>query len=115
MKQPGSGLMHMDQYTLNRLQAMRDICGFPLEVTSGYRNEAHNKAVGGEKNSWHIKGKAVDLKAPVTKIYEMVGAAIQVGFSGIGIRRISGDPIGLLHVDTRDTGRVIWTYPARGG
>ena len=34
----------------------------PLTVTSGYRTKAHNKRVGGAKNSYHIKGLAMDIK-----------------------------------------------------
>jgi hypothetical protein len=35
---------------------------FPgLRVTSGYRDPAHNAKVGGVANSWHTKGRAVDL------------------------------------------------------
>lgn len=33
----------------------------PIIVTSGYRNEAINKQVGGVSNSMHLLGKAVDI------------------------------------------------------
>lgn len=33
----------------------------PFVVSSGYRCEALNKAVGGVKNSYHLQGKACDL------------------------------------------------------
>ena len=49
--------------TTERLQIIRDKCGFPIIVTSAYRNDAVNKAVGGAKNSYHTKGLAVDCKA----------------------------------------------------
>ncbi len=35
---------------------------FPgLRFTSGYRDPAHNRAVGGVPNSWHTKGRAIDF------------------------------------------------------
>ena len=43
------------------LQAIRDIVHSPIIINSGYRSEAHNKAVGGVKNSLHRKGLAADI------------------------------------------------------
>jgi len=40
----------------------------PLIVTSGYRTKAHNKKVGGAKDSYHMKGLAVDIKPVDTKV-----------------------------------------------
>jgi uncharacterized protein YcbK (DUF882 family) len=31
-------------------------------VNSGYRPALYNKAIGGAKNSYHVQGKAIDLK-----------------------------------------------------
>lgn len=33
----------------------------PVTVTSGYRTVKHNAAVGGAKNSYHLKGMAADI------------------------------------------------------
>lgn len=46
---------------LNVLQPTRDLLGIPITVTSGYRSDAVNKAVGGAKTSQHCKGEAADL------------------------------------------------------
>ena len=35
--------------------------GIPFEISSGYRCNALNKAVGGVPNSYHLQGKACDL------------------------------------------------------
>jgi hypothetical protein len=43
------------------LQPARDKFG-PIEVTSGYRSEKVNAAVGGSATSDHLKGKAADIK-----------------------------------------------------
>ena len=44
------------------LQPIRDKWGSPIVVTSGFRSEKVNKAVGGVKNSQHRLGQAADLK-----------------------------------------------------
>lgn len=44
------------------LQPIRDAWKSPIVVTSGYRSEAVNKAVGGVSNSQHRLGEAVDVK-----------------------------------------------------
>jgi uncharacterized protein YcbK (DUF882 family) len=43
------------------LQIIRDTVKSPLQITSGYRSPAHNKKVGGAKDSQHMKGTASDL------------------------------------------------------
>ena len=45
----------------NILEPARTRLGVPIIVTSGYRCEKLNKAVGGVANSQHIKGQAADL------------------------------------------------------
>lgn len=43
------------------LQQARDTYGKPIHVNSGYRSTELNKAVGGQANSYHLKGQAADL------------------------------------------------------
>ena len=43
------------------LDPVREKLGKPIIVTSGYRNEKLNKAVGGAKNSNHLYGCAADI------------------------------------------------------
>lgn len=49
-------------YTLQRLNTIRERYGHPIIISSGYRCEELNKAVGGVKDSKHKTGLAVDLK-----------------------------------------------------
>jgi uncharacterized protein YcbK (DUF882 family) len=48
----------------NRLQAVRDLLEKPILINSGYRNPAHNKAVGGASQSLHLSGMAADIVVP---------------------------------------------------
>lgn len=49
---------------VNVLEPLRARLNRPIRITSGYRSEAVNKAIGGSKNSQHIQGKAADLQVP---------------------------------------------------
>ncbi len=45
-----------------KLEKVRVILGNrQMIITSGYRTPAHNKAVGGAPNSYHVKGRAADF------------------------------------------------------
>lgn len=43
------------------LQPLRDSVGVPVNVTSGYRSPAVNRAVGGSRTSQHLLGEAADI------------------------------------------------------
>ena len=43
------------------LDPVREKLGMPIVVNSGYRCEKHNKAVGGVRNSQHLRGEAADV------------------------------------------------------
>lgn len=43
------------------LEPLRFLLKTPLKINSGYRCPALNKAVGGSKNSQHLKGEAADF------------------------------------------------------
>jgi hypothetical protein len=45
----------------NVVQPLRDAMKEPVKIGSGYRSLALNNAVGGVRNSQHMKGEAVDL------------------------------------------------------
>ena len=46
----------------NVLQPLRDALGKPVRITSGYRSEAVNRAVGGSATSQHRLGQAADIQ-----------------------------------------------------
>lgn len=68
-----------------------------LIVSSGHRTVAHNRAVGGARNSFHIKGEALDLvKGPSCKktYLELARVAYQY-YGGVIIYKDH------IHVDVR--------------
>ncbi len=46
---------------LNVLEPLREAYGKPIDINSGYRCPALNRAVGGSRTSQHLKGQACDL------------------------------------------------------
>ena len=43
------------------LEPLRKAIGKPINISSGFRSQALNKAVGGVYNSQHLKGQAADI------------------------------------------------------
>ena len=80
-----------------KLQKLQQSVGKNLIINSGYRDQAHNKKVGGATNSRHMHRDAVDLQWPkgatVQEKQQIIAHAVSLGFKGYGI----GD--GILHLD----------------
>ena len=51
----------IDDLVTNVLDKLRDEWGRPIVVTSGYRCKELNVAIGGARNSQHLKGQAADI------------------------------------------------------
>lgn len=61
--------------------------GRPINLTSGYRDPAHNAKVGGAKGSQHIHGNALDISVagmPHEERIALADAARRAGFQGFG-------------------------------
>ena len=58
---PPSAEQNLQALVEHVLDPARERLGMPITVNSGYRCPAHNKAVGGVKNSQHLKGEAADI------------------------------------------------------
>ena len=50
------------------LEPLRQHYGKPIRITSGFRCEALNRAVGGVGNSQHMLGEAADLSVPSEEV-----------------------------------------------
>lgn len=59
---PNAEILKNLQYGVDMvLDPLRRIIQKPIIITSGYRCEKLNKAVGGVSNSWHKQGNAADI------------------------------------------------------
>ena len=90
-----------------KLQVLRSRVG-PLNINSGLRCPDYNAKIGGVKSSYHLTGEAVDIdtsKWAGSRKFELIEAAIQIGFTGIGIAKT------FIHLDIRsDRDPAVWTY-----
>ena len=51
----------MKEVAENLFEPLREWVGGPIKITSMFRGEPVNTAIGGSKNSQHMKGQALDL------------------------------------------------------
>lgn len=58
----GSDPIFIDTELVNVLQKIRTHFGKSVTITSAYRTPTKNKAVGGQTYSFHLYGKAADIK-----------------------------------------------------
>lgn len=88
----GQSLVHDE--LLGALDAARGLAGIPFVVTSGYRCLKHNREVGSQDTSSHVKGYAADItcRSDSTRMKVLSGAILA------GIRRIGIYP-GFIHLD----------------
>jgi uncharacterized protein YcbK (DUF882 family) len=73
----------------------------PIEVLSGYRSPKTNAMLRAEssgvaKNSYHIKGMAIDFSLPGQKLSSTYRTARSIGAGGVGIYSKSQ----FIHIDT---------------
>ena len=90
---------------LYKLDDLRDACGFPFIIISGYRSPSHSIESKKEKPGTHAQGIASDIKVNNgMERYLIVKNAVEMGFNGIGIAKT------FIHVDNRNTESVMWSY-----
>ena len=70
---------HLNTLMDECLDKVRELWGKPIGVNSGYRSPELNRAVGGAKNSQHMRGEAADIttgcKAHNKRLFEMICAS----------------------------------------
>jgi uncharacterized protein YcbK (DUF882 family) len=107
---PCCGESKMDPRTMSRLQSVRDTYGKRIDPVEGggYRCLAYDGRHGA-----HTLGQAVDPGIPRGDLYEFIGIAMRLGFTGIGVKQKSGR--WQLHIDDADGTPTrprpwVWTY-----
>jgi uncharacterized protein YcbK (DUF882 family) len=89
---------------IKRLQKLRDDLGASITINSAYRCPTHNAAVGGEKNSIHMKGQATDIVVEGMTPNEVADACEH--FDGLG--RYDS----FTHIDSRGS-KARWDLRAK--
>ena len=96
----------VDEDLVKYLQKIREHFGKPVNISSGYRCETHNKNIGGATNSRHSKGQAADIYISGVTPAEIAKYAESIGILGIGLYETDKDGH-FVHVDTRTT-KAFW-------
>lgn len=77
---PTGQLLQNLTYTAQQMEKVRAILGTPIQINSGYRSDAVNRAVGGVTTSAHSFGFACDFISPAFGTpYEICAALIKGG------------------------------------
>jgi hypothetical protein len=89
----GCGSGKMDADFLARLDVARCMAKTPFVINSGIRCIKHNKDVGGENHSAHLRGLAADIAVQDHNRFAILRAVLDAGFDRIGLG------LALIHVD----------------
>lgn len=98
----GSDKILVDDKLVELLQSLRNHFGRAIVLNSGYRSPEWNKKVGGEPNSFHMRGMAADFNvsgytpSEVRKVIES-GKVKGVDLEKIGL----GSYPNFTHIDSR--------------
>ena len=101
-----------DPYQLDRgivfiLRNMRIESGHPCAVHCGWADGA-----GHSTNSWHYKGRALDVNFKEMSLVDQVKLAYKHGCTGIGAYPTWHEPG--IHIDNRDGRPVYWIEKVKG-
>ena len=105
-----TGENEMDTEFLDYLDELRGACGFPFQITSGYRHHTHPVERDKPLPGFHTKGVACDIRITSGgQRRSIVEHALRLGFDGIGVSK------GFVHVDERtltpgNWEQVLWGY-----
>ncbi len=106
------GECHMSEVFMMDLNTMREECGFPFTIRSGYRCPTHDQLIGGEGN--HPTGKAIDMEFHNSQeLFMIMEKGRQVGITRFGIKFEGVGPTrGFIHFDKilGKPQRVVWGY-----
>lgn len=86
--------------TLDRLQKLRNYCGFAFPVSSWYRSPEYNDKVSSTgKDGPHTTGRALDINVFGGDATLLIYYAHKVGFTGIGVNQKGRYAGRFIHLD----------------
>jgi uncharacterized protein YcbK (DUF882 family) len=98
----------IDAKLARALDELRRLFGKPIVLTSGYRCEKHNEAVGGKQTSYHLTGQAADIALNYSEfecalLLDIIKNDMSYVLKGVGIAKH------FVHVDVRSRA-THWSY-----
>lgn len=107
------------RYTAGALEEIRELLGVPLTITSGYRNNALNKAVGGSPTSKHKVGLCADFKPNGISVYDAMTKIIKNKDSLHSVRKVIVEGVSgkeWIHVQAKvDSSEQLELYATNDG
>jgi len=99
----------MSDEILEKADRLREMCGFGLPMSSGFRCKAHPKNPGGP----HGTGNAFDILIGHERAYIVLKNAMRLNFKGIGIKQKG--TARFIHLDDCEATELrprphIWSY-----
>lgn len=96
---PLTGNFYLDPVAFDYLQSARTQVGKSFTINSGHRSPEHNKAVGGAKESAHLK-IAFDISLHGHDRFNLHEELVRAGFTSFGFYKT------FIHTDTRKPSRL---------
>ena len=108
-----TGECHMDPAFMRRLQLLRTHYGKPMAITSGYRHRSHPIEARKSHPGAHVTGRACDIAVRGEDAHRLIGLAISLGFTGIGVQQKGTGRF--IHLDDLPNGAgfprpAVWSY-----
>jgi hypothetical protein len=115
---PPDAISALQRLVVAVLDPLRARVGRCVRITSGYRSEAVNRAVGGSRTSQHMAGEAVDLVVPGIHSRDVVAAIVRSGLpfdQAIWYDPERGGHVHVSHTTSRANRGEVLHAPAAGG
>ena len=111
----GCGVLGMDASFMDRIENLRVAFDKPMSVSSGYRCPTHNSNQSSTgKTGPHTTGKAIDIHVFGEEAYTLLLLAMQMGFTGVGVRQKGGHLSRFIHIDDLQPNEHprprVWSY-----
>jgi zinc D-Ala-D-Ala carboxypeptidase len=108
------GKSGMDKDFMVRIEALREQLGFPFPVNSAYRCPEHPIEARKSSPGAHSTGHAIDIGVQGEKAHMLLDAALQAGFTGIGVSQ-KGSLGRFIHLDDLEGSSArprptVWSY-----
>lgn len=112
----GTGSLVVEDYFMDWLETLREKCGFPLIVSSGYRSPEYNAQIsrtglGGP----HTTGLAADIRIYGPRCMRVIKYAFDMGVTGFGMKQHGPHEERFVHLDLIQPGgshprEYPWSY-----
>lgn len=110
-----TGECWVDEVFLDRVQRLRNELGHPLIITSGFRSLEHSAERKKVRPGAHTYARAVDIQISGERAYFLLQMAMEMGFSGVGVKQSGDHGQRFIHLDDMSTEDdyprpAIWSY-----